>query len=189
MRKIPSVFVRDFEGNRSLVTRQINSECQWVLDGEGQPTEKSDGTACMVRDGQLFARFDRKRGKPAPPDWEACQPECDPVTGHWPGWVPVRDEPQFKWHREALEGIFGCPMPDGTYELVGPRINGNPHGLVQHHLLRHGHHALEGVPRDFDGIREWLSTHVMEGIVWHHADGRMAKIKASDFGLKWPRKD
>ena len=26
----------------------------------------------------------------------------------------------------------------------------------------------------------------IEGIVWHHPDGRMAKIKRRDFGLSWP---
>ena len=28
----------------------------------------------------------------------------------------------------------------------------------------------------------------IEGIVWHHPDGRMAKIKARDFGIQWPPK-
>ena len=28
--------------------------------------------------------------------------------------------------------------------------------------------------------------HVVEGIVWHHPDGRMVKIKRKDFGFKWP---
>jgi hypothetical protein len=27
----------------------------------------------------------------------------------------------------------------------------------------------------------------IEGIVWHHSDGRMAKIKLRDFGHKRPR--
>jgi hypothetical protein len=26
--------------------------------------------------------------------------------------------------------------------------------------------------------------HNIEGIVWHHSDGRMVKIKAKDFGIK-----
>jgi hypothetical protein len=25
----------------------------------------------------------------------------------------------------------------------------------------------------------------IEGIVWHHPDGRMVKIKKKDFGYKW----
>jgi hypothetical protein len=33
---------------------------------------------------------------------------------------------------------------------------------------------------DFFGLEE------IEGIVWHHQDGRMAKIKRRDFGYPWP---
>ena len=36
-------------------------------------------------------------------------------------------------------------------------------------------------PRDFDGIREFLWTHHIDAIVWHHPDGRMVNSKASDF--------
>jgi hypothetical protein len=44
--------------------------------------------------------------------------------------------------------------------------------------------ADEPPPRDFDGLRTWLAGKDIEGIVWHHPDGRMAKIKLRDFGLK-----
>jgi hypothetical protein len=43
------------------------------------------------------------------------------------------------------------------------------------------------VPRDFDGLREYLAGKDIEGIVWHHSDGRMAKIKLRDFGHKRQR--
>ncbi|MGG6294706.1 hypothetical protein ACQ4M4_09795 [Leptolyngbya sp. AN02str] len=51
-------------------------------------------------------------------------------------------------------------------------------------LVPHGRDILEDVPRDLDGIREYLSTHTIEGTVWHHPDGRMIKIKGKDFGIK-----
>lgn len=38
----------------------------------------------------------------------------------------------------------------------------------------------------FDGLREWLTSHPVEGLVFHHPDGRLAKIKRRDFGLRWP---
>ena len=107
----------------------------------------------------------------------------DPHTGHWPGWVPVSPAPQYVWHRSALE--HAPDYPDGTtLELVGPKVQKNPHGLTEHVLLVHGSTKLENVPTDFDELRLWLSEHVSEGVVWHHPDGRMAKIKAVDFGLK-----
>ena len=48
---------------------------------------------------------------------------------------------------------------------------------------KHGEVILD-CPRDFDGLKEWLTTKDMEGIVFHHPDGRMCKIKKTDFGLK-----
>jgi hypothetical protein len=69
---------------------------------------------------------------------------------------------------------------------VGPKINGNPEGVVgRHQLVRHAAAAkLVGAiaaPRDYDGLRDYLAVHPYEGIVWHHPDGRMAKLKARDF--------
>ena len=40
-------------------------------------------------------------------------------------------------------------------------------------------------PRTFDALRAFLADHDdIEGIVWHHPDGRMVKIKGKDFGIK-----
>ena len=33
-------------------------------------------------------------------------------------------------------------------------------------------------------IKAYLADGKIEGIVWHHPDGRMVKIKAKDFGIK-----
>ena len=38
----------------------------------------------------------------------------------------------------------------------------------------------------FDGLHRWLCAHPVEGLVFHHPDGRMAKIKRRDYGLSWP---
>lgn len=67
-------------------------------------------------------------------------------------------------------------------------MNSNPEGFDRHILIPHGKEELYGVPRDFEGIKRFLSVVPIEGIVWHHPDGRMVKIKARDFGLEWPRK-
>ena len=48
-------------------------------------------------------------------------------------------------------------------------------------LVPHGDFALDRVPLDFDGLAVWLHAHPWEGIVWHHPDGRMAKLKKRDF--------
>ena len=179
MKKIISLFCRNYDGNR-LVRDEIVPGAEWVVAGEGVPTEKFDGTACMVRGGRLFKRYDAKQSKAPPADFEPTQ-DPDPVTGHWPGWVPVGAGPEDKHHRAAA-----IPAEDGTYELVGPKIQGNPFYLNHVRLWRHGATVLKDVPRDYDGIRDWLARSNVEGVVWHHADGRMVKIKRRDFDLPWP---
>jgi len=45
--------------------------------------------------------------------------------------------------------------------------------------------AGAGVARvEKEGLREWFKGRDIEGLVFHHPDGRMAKIKKRDFGLK-----
>lgn len=187
MRKIISLFQRNYGGDR-LVRNEIVPGAEWVIAGEGVPTRKFDGTCCMVRGNKLFKRYDAKHGKTPPPDFEAAQ-EPDQITGHWPGWVPVGDGPEDRWHRDAYSRT-GDPdrpagaetgIPDGTYELCGPKIQGNPEKLVAHELIPHGSELLPDCPRDFDGLKQYLHDRTIEGVVWHHPDGRMVKIKRRDF--------
>jgi hypothetical protein len=70
---------------------------------------------------------------------------------------------------------------DGTYELCGPKVQGNPEGMDAHVLVPHGKFVLREAPRDFEGLAAWLRENPYEGIVWHHPDGRMAKLKRKDF--------
>lgn len=92
MRKMPCLFERDFtDKRRPVLLRAVTLGCEWVLNGEGIASIKRDGTACAVIDGALYARFDAKRGKTPPPGAIPCDPEPDPVTGHWPHWVLVRE--------------------------------------------------------------------------------------------------
>lgn len=68
-------------------------------------------------------------------------------------------------------------------------VNKNPEGYDTHRLIRHEDAEVDvltsnGIPRDFDGCRArviQLGERGWEGIVWHHPDGRMAKLKARDF--------
>jgi hypothetical protein len=179
MKKIPTVFERDWEGDRSRVVNAVHPGCEWVLAGEGTATQKIDGTCCMVRGGNLYKRREVREGGVIPPDFE--QADYDAETGKMVGWLPVGDEQEDRWHREAFApGGF----LDGTYELIGPKVQGNPEGCKVHVLVSHGGDVLTNVPRTFDGLRDWLATQDIEGVVFHHPDGRMAKIKLRDFGHK-----
>lgn len=181
MKKVISLFKRDYEGTRQIYN-EIVPGAEWVVSGEGVATIKIDGTSCFVKDGKLFKRYDAKKGK-TPPDGFIPAQDPDPETGHWPGWLAVSDGPEDMWHREAL--IFADELPDGTYELIGRKVQGNPYKNTSHRLVPHGQHVIDA-PRTFDELREWFKDNVIEGIVWHHPDGRMVKIKRRDFGYKWP---
>jgi len=176
MEKIPTLFVRDDATNRKHVRDEVHPACGWVLAGEGVATRKFDGTCVLVRGGELFKRREVKPGKPIPPGFE--EVNLDPVTGKRMGWLAVGDGPEDALHREAWARTG--PLPDGTYELIGPKVNGNPEDEAVHTLVHHGDEVVEA-PRDFAGLRDWLLAQDHEGIVWHHPDGRMAKLKKRDF--------
>lgn len=186
MKKIPTIFERDWNGDRSRVVNQPHRDCGWVFDGEGVATRKIDGTSCLVRDNKLWKRRELREKDAAPPDFELAT--HDEETGKRVGWVPVGDGPEDRYHREAFAD---GPHAPGTYELIGPKIQGNPERAEKHMLIMHGTGfagILDGVPRDFDGLSRWMDGKDIEGIVWHHPDGRMAKIKLRDFGLKRPKR-
>jgi len=179
MEKIISLFQRNYETDR-LVRDEIVPGAEWVLEGQGVATVKYDGTSCMVREGVLYRRYDAKPGRRPPLGFEQSG-EPDPVTGRVQGWVPVGGGPEDRWHREAFHD-----ETNGTYELCGPKVQGNPHGFTTHVLVPHGRAFLTLPSRSFDSIHAYLEANAIEGIVWHHEDGRMVKIKRRDFGLSWP---
>lgn len=177
MKKIPTLFCRD-PATPARVIPEVTPGCEWVLAGEGIATRKFDGTCCLVRGGKLFRRYELRASRRPPPGFELAEPGG---SGHGPGWVPVGAGPEDRWHREALERVGS--LSDGTYELCGPRIQKNPEGFSAHLLVPHGEKPVLPPPKlTFEGLREGLAGAEMEGIVWHHADGRMAKIKLRDFG-------
>lgn len=181
MRKIPTLFQRDPDDMRR-VTNTVHPDATWVLDGEGQATRKYDGTCLMLDDdGRWWARREVKPGKSAPDGW--VEVDHDTTTGKRVGWEPVEQSSFVKFWSEAVAVTYpGEQRPAGTYELIGPKVNGNPEGVNAHELIRHAAaEKLHGVPRDIDGLRSWLEEFTGEGIVWHHPDGRMAKLKRRDF--------
>ena len=184
MIKIISLFQRNYETDR-LVRDEVTPGAEWVLNGEGIATRKWEGTPCMYKDYGLYKRYNAKGRKFPPFGFTPCQ-DPDPITGHWPGWIPITASYEDKYFIEALKNYPlypDIPIPEGTYELCGPAINKNPEGFDKHVLVPHGKHIID-IPRTFYHIQSYLSVAGIEGIVWHHPDGRMVKIKAKDFGLK-----
>lgn len=185
MQKIQSLFCRNYDTDRQI-RDEIVPGSEWVVKGEGWPTRKYDGTCCLIRNGRLFKRYEVKPGRKPPADFEPAN-DIDENTGKQQGWVPVGDGPEDARHREAFDkGINhrGLPLRDGTYELCGPAVQGNPERFKDHCLVPHGCEWLSKVPVTFDGLRAYLQSVDIEGIVWHHLDGRMVKIKAKDYGMR-----
>lgn len=180
MKKIASLFKRDYEGNRQVLNEIVEGS-EWVAKGEGIATVKYDGTACMIKNGELYKRYDVKKGRSVPEGAIPCEPHANEHTGHFPHWLKVGEGNEDKWFRE----VNVTELADGTYELIGEKVNGNKEKVIGHELVKHGAFVLNGVPRSYEGIKSYLSGIEMEGVVWHHPDGRMVKIKKKDFGFNW----
>lgn len=189
MRKISTLFKKD-PNNLSKVLEEFDPENLWVFDEGVKATRKFDGTACAIIDGLLYKRYDVKKGKQAPNvlGWVSipCQ-EPDKVTGHWPHWVYVnQNDSSNKWLIEALNKQE--IRPDGTYELCGPKINGNKDKFESHTLVPHGKEIIHinYSTLTLGYMANCFNAHdKIEGIVFHHPDGRMCKIRRRDFGFKW----
>lgn len=186
MKKIVSLFRRNHEGNRK-VRDEVSVGAEWVLAGEGVATRKWDGIAVLIKDGVAYKRYDAKTGRTPPEGFVPAQPNPDPVSGHWPGWV-LAVKPDARYVLEAIERAserYPQGVPDGTYEVCGPKIGtrhgANPEKLSEHVLIPHGQDLLEDCPRSFSALMDYLRDKPIEGLVWHHPDGRMVKIKKADF--------
>ena len=196
MRKIPTLFERDFSGGSAKATPVVTKGFEWVLEGEGVATIKFDGSCCAIIDGNFYRRYDAKHGKPVPEGAIKCQEEADPITGHLPCWVKCdRFNQADKWFWPAFDAIVST-LPrypqdvktlDGTYEAIGLHFQSNPYNLKRDILVRHGENVVD-VPRSFEGIREWLESHEEEGIVFWKDNKPQCKIKRSDYGIKWNKK-
>lgn len=191
MKKITTLFKKD-PNDLSRVINEIDPANEWVLT-EGVATIKWDGTACAVIDGILYKRFNLKKGRTLPPGAIPCQ-EPDAITGHHPHWVPCyRDNPADRYHWQAWDRKMATfsffsylSIEDGTYELCGPKINGNHERLPYHWLVKHGDYVIrfDSSKRSYEIIKQCLLTNNIEGFVFHHPDGRMCKIRQKDFGMK-----
>lgn len=197
MKKIPTLFERVFEKHRIVdITDKIAPGCEEAFK-HGVATVKIDGCCCAIINGELYKRYDAKKGKNAPGGAIPCCPP-DPITGHHPHWVKCNEHnPSDKWFVEAYRNayefeniIVNMPakaLKDGTYEATGPHFQGNPYGYNMDSLEPHGEREIE-VDRDFESIKRYLEEHDIEGIVFWLNGEPVCKIKRSDFGFSWPVK-
>jgi hypothetical protein len=190
MKKIPTLYKREFDTNGNKVSISngfTNDICKQAL-AEGTPTIKFDGSCCAIINGKFYKRYDAKKGKPIPIGAIKCQEKADEVTGHLPCWVRVReDNPSDKWLINALDNALKIEdeLLDGTYEAVGKHFNANPYNLFYDTLIKHGESKILDLERTFEGVKDYLEKHEIEGIVFWLNDEPVCKVKRSDFGFKW----
>jgi hypothetical protein len=198
MRKTPTIFDRDWDGNRGVVAKLV----VWPSH---DATEKLDGTNVRVTvRSEIPVRLEKRRNP-------SKDQKRDGIEEPW--YVDAsRDDPADRFLFEALAGRSLEGVPDGEWsaEAVGPKIQGNPLKLTDHRLFFFDRDrlppgvcvpALEDVPvlawpdgeKDagevfFDALRDYLITARssvnpevgIEGIVWHGDDG-WAKLKLKDY--------
>jgi hypothetical protein len=186
MEKIPTIFDR---GSDFKVINKVRNGCEWVFNGEGAATEKIDGTniRLTIRAGQVV-RVEKRRN---PSKVQKAQGIVD-------GWYVDADQfgKEDKWIFDAAQATNVSGWSDGEHscEAVGPSIQGNPLGLTEHICVPFNMTIpkYDDIPRSYDSLKDLLTKlesiyspgHLAEGIVFHHPDGRRAKIKRKDFNGK-----
>jgi hypothetical protein len=183
MEKIPTIFDR---GEGFKVINEPRKGCEWVFAGEGRATEKLDGTnvRLTVRSGQVV-RVEKRRN---PSKLQKQQGIID-------GWYVGADEyaKEDRWIFEAVRAtdVRGWPDAEHSAEALGPNIQGNVLGLAKNVCVPFNLEipVYENAPRSYQGLRTFLDNLesrfspgiLAEGLVFHHPDGRRAKIKRKDF--------
>lgn len=183
MDKIPTLFDR---GPDFKVIDQVRAGCEWVFQGEGAATEKLDGTniRLTIRSGEIV-RVEKRRN----PN------KVQKKKGIVDGWYVDADaySPEDRWIHEAAGNTDVSDWPDGEHscEALGPRIQGNPLNLDRHLCVPFDLQIPEYDlgKRDYAELKNLLADlesrfspgALAEGVVFHHPDGRRAKIKRKDF--------
>lgn len=185
MKKIPILLQRS-EDHLGQVVNKINPECEWVYDGSTvyYITQKFDGSSCAIIDGVLYKRYvSRYDGHGPPPNSIPCD-HRDPNIGEQPFWTTCdRGNSDDVYHFEAFDKQDS--WEDGTYELCGEKVKRNREQVASGHvLIKHGSVVMQCNDLSYIGLKLYLATQDIEGLVIHSLDGRMCKIRQIDFGMQ-----
>ena len=164
MKKMPIIFDMTFneDGDREVlhtIRKEIRDLVNKILTDGGRiiPTFKRDGTAVFCdANGEWFTRRAVRPGKEAPEGFIPL--ETDPNTGTTFGWEPKDSSPMKKFLDRAINRFVDdndiAPPRDTTFELIGPKINGNPERVDAEELRIHGQEKAT----DFPTIQEILAS-------------------------------
>lgn len=163
MRKIPTIYLRDERVTCSPVTGDINSIVNWVFEGQGIATRKIDGINVKIENGIAYERI-----KPLSKDYYKAE------------YGKVNNE----YVKKVVESQN---WKDGIYEAYGEGIKNNMENIKGQAMVRilplDPILILPHIRLNYRFLMNYLSTHDIEGIVWHNRSEpeTMAKIKTRDF--------
>lgn len=198
MHKIPLLFKTDEQ--RKYVIPEVNRGAEWVFEEPTIAHRKYDGT-CLMRDTEDWWS---RRSTKEPAKVKNFRPVVfDAITGKHFGWEPISQSPFFKFWQEAIgQQPLDCDflnMRDGayelgTYELLGPKINGNPEKLKRHRLMPHKNaqqlgdiqhlelDLVEDVEVAYAELKRTLFYLPVEGVVFKNREmTKFAKLRRKDF--------
>lgn len=199
MQKIPLLFKTDEQ--RKYVIPEVNVPA--VFEEPTIAHRKYDGT-CMYFDGlSWFSRRSIKLFHDKPEGFELV--EVDTTTNKGFGWEPVANSPFFKYWQEAMiKQPLDCDILDtrdgmyepGTYELLGPKINGNPEKVKGHRLMPHSRaqqlgdiqmlelDLVQDPEEAYAELKRVLFYLPVEGVVFKDRNLKpLAKLRRKDFNF------
>ena len=186
MIKIESPFVRVMKDGRYIVIAKINEGYEWVFEDESvMAIEKLHGTnvSIIIEGGNVTQVYNRT--------------ERIPFINKGKSWI-------IKGLLNSKEKGYLEFLGDGQFfgELIGPKVNGNPYKLDEHLWIpfatfcqKHLKYKSWGkYLKDFYTTSDWFEELMplytsmkgdregfVEGIVFTHPDGRMAKLRRDMF--------
>jgi hypothetical protein len=190
MPKIECPFIRENINGEYVVTSKIAEGYEWVFnDPSVICTEKLDGTnvSIIIQDGVITAVFNR----------------TERIPFFNKGKAHIIEGLIESYKRGYMENLL-----DGQHfgELIGEKVNGNPYKIKGHIWIpfetfcqKHLRYKSWGkYPKTYEAISEWFKeliplyacmtqgtdarkTGFVEGIVFTHPDGRMAKLRRDMF--------
>jgi len=196
MPKIECPFVRKIINNNYLVIDEIAEGYEWVFkDDSVMAIEKLHGTnvSILIQEGTVISVFNRT--------------ERIPFINKGKKWI-------IEGILNSKERGYLEFLGDGQFfgELIGPKVNSNPYKLKEHLWIpfptfcqKHLKYKSWGkYPKDFKTISEWFKNDLIplyasiqgnrekgfvEGIVFTHPDGRMAKLRRNMFKWNFQKND
>jgi hypothetical protein len=191
MPKLECPFVRiELPNGDYNVTPEINPGYEWVFEDESvMAIEKLHGTnvSINIQDGVITSVWNRTERIP---------------------FFNKGKKHIIEGILNSFERGYTEFLEDGQHfgELIGPKVNGNPYKLKEHlwipfetYAQKHLRYKSWGkYPKDFNTISEWFKELIplyacivqgeegrkngfVEGIVFTHPDGRMAKLRKDMF--------